>query len=83
MTSIDDIIIALGIKLRDIAQADKIELGKDEEAVYNAVKINGEITSNLIAAAVGKSISEVNSIVGILEIKGFLLTSMGKISVAK
>ncbi len=83
MTSIEDIIIALGIQLRDIAQADKIELGKDEEAVYNAVKINGEITSDLIAAAVGKSISEVNSIVGILEIKGFLLTSMGKISVAK
>lgn len=83
VVSLDDIVRTLGIEISERTSDDSFELGKDEKIIYNAVKINGEMSVDLIAAATQKSVSEVNSIVGILEIKGFLLSSMGKISVAK
>lgn len=83
VVSLDDIVRTLGIEISERTSEDSFELGKDEKIIYNAVKINGEMSVDFIAASTKKSISEVNSIVGILEIKGFLLSSMGKISVAK
>ena len=58
-------------------------MGKDEREIYDILKNNGEITSDFIAERLNKSVPDVNAIVSVMEIKGFLSTSAGKIFIAK
>lgn len=83
VVSINDIIKALGITIRRSERDVSAGLGHDEKIIYEIVKKDTETTADIIAARTGKRVSEVNSLIGIMEIKGFLLTSMGKISIAK
>ena len=80
---LEDVIRVLGIESSARHENIDTELGIDEKIIYEAVRKNSEVSADFIASESGKSISEVNSLVSIMEIKGFLITSMGKISVAK
>ncbi len=80
---IEDIIRALGIRSSMELSEVYDELGKDEKLIYDVVRKNSEVSADFIASECGKRVSEVNSLVSIMEIKGLLITSMGKISVAK
>lgn len=80
---LEDIIRALGIESTADPSEISAELGKDEKIIYEIVRKNTEVSADLIASECGKCVSDVNSLVSIMEIKGFLITSMGKISVAK
>lgn len=80
---LDDIIRALGIETAASESEICAELGKDEKIIYDIVRKNSEVSADVIAAECGKRVFEVNSLVSIMEIKGYVITSMGKISVAK
>jgi DNA processing protein len=83
LVCLDDIIRALKLNVSAKPSEISSELGKDERIIYETVKMNGEVSADFIASKTGKRIQEINSLVAILEIKGFVLTSMGKIYVAK
>ncbi len=80
---LEDIIRALGIESTADPSEISAELGKDEKIIYEIVRKNTEVSADLIASECEKRVSDVNSLVSIMEIKGFLITSMGKISIAK
>ncbi|WP_051280094.1 DNA-processing protein DprA [Anaerovorax odorimutans] len=80
---IDDIIDELCIERKSIDEKDKLLLGEDEKLFYEILLQNGEVTSDFLCRTTGKSVSEVNSIITILEIKGIIQTALGKIFVAK
>ena len=80
---IDDIITGVGLSLSPERKDESVRLGKDEREIYDILKNNGEITSDFIAERLNKSVLDVNAIVSVMEIKGFLSTSAGKIFIAK
>lgn len=82
LTTIDDIIDELGMIRKESAQL-KMKLGKDEISVYEAVEKSGETTVDYICKAIGKGAGEVNALITVLEMKGLIYYSMGKIFIAK
>ena len=80
---IDDILSGLGVAPEECRPEAVSALGRDERRLYEAVRENGEVTADFIARMLGKNAAEINAAVGILEIKGFLVTSAGKIFIAK
>ena len=79
---VDDIFNYLGIQ--PCASGDELEeLGEDERRVYEYVKSNGEVFSDEICSKLEMDPFLVNSITSILEIKGFVSFSMGRIMAVK
>ena len=79
---VDDIFNYLGIQ--PSASEDELEeLGEDERRVYEYVKSNGEVFSDEICSKLEMDPFLVNSITSILEIKGFVSFSMGRIMAVK
>ena len=83
LVCLDDIIRTLGLSVSAEPTEIREQLGKDERRIYRIVNRNGEMTADEIAQAAGISVSEANAFVTVLEIKGYLESSMGRISVAK
>lgn len=82
IATVDDIFTGIGISLR--AAPEQLEaMGADEAAIYEFVKKNGETTIDEICAKMEKNAFFVNGIIGIMEIKGLVSVSLGKIFVAK
>ncbi len=80
---IDDIISGIGVKLQPELLAGIQEMGADEKAVYDIVRNEGEVTAEYIAGRLRRRTADINAVVSVMEIKGFLVTSMGKIFIAK
>ena len=79
---VDDIFNYLGIQ--PCTSGDELEeLGEDERKVYEYVKSNGEVFSDEICSKLEMDPFLVNSITSILEIKGFVSFSMGRIMAVK
>ncbi|MBQ6088259.1 MAG: DNA-processing protein DprA [Firmicutes bacterium] len=79
---VDDIFNYLGIQ--PCTSGDELEeLGEDERKVYEYVKSNGEVFSDEICSKLEMDPFLVNSITSILEIKGFVSFSMGRILAVK
>jgi DNA processing protein len=79
---IDDILTELGISRIEDPAKREIMLGTDEKLIYQIVKKQGDISVDHLAATAGRSVSEVRSLVTILEIKGVVETNHGKIFIA-
>lgn len=80
---IDDILQGLGISHHGNHQEDFSNLGRDEIKVMQLVQEGGEVSLESLCRSSGKSPSEVGALVTILEMKGRLQTSLGKIFIAK
>ena len=79
---VDDIFTELGIELK--AAPEELEiLGKDEAEVFEIVKAAGETTVDSLCRKLQKDAFFINGIVGVLEVKGLVSYSLGKIFVAK
>ena len=75
---IDDIFYYLGVSPE--ASAEELEsLGEDERKVYELVKDAGEIPQDFICCKLGLDPLTVSGLVSVLEIKGFVDHSMGKV----
>lgn len=79
---IDDLLIDMGI-VPDAAEAAAAGLGGDEKRVFDVVSAGGEVTVDEIHHKTNMKPSEINGIISILEMKGLIFSSMGKIFVAK
>lgn len=79
VVSINDILIDAGVYNNEETK----KLGRDEKLIYDILSENGEMRLDQLCAAAGKRKSIVSSIVTILEIKGLVFTSFGKIFIAK
>ncbi|HPO04917.1 MAG TPA: DNA-processing protein DprA [Bacillota bacterium] len=83
VTAIDEIPELLGIrKIRPKEEEDSL-LGEDEKVIYELVAVHGTVTLDRLCLLSGKQPAAVGALVTILEIKGRLQTTMGKIHVAK
>ena len=83
VTSLSDILEELGVSGTYEKENPGEELSDREKIVFDTVRQSSEISVNLIARETGMKVSEVNSITAQLEIKGFVITSMGKVFIAK
>ncbi len=82
ITTLDDIIEDLGIE-KVVLNDEKEKLSDEEKMIYEIVSKNGEITKDMLCFITRKQPTEINVLVTILEMKGFLQSTLGKIYVAK
>ena len=75
---IDDILADLGIETDIVASFSGL-LSGDEQKVIAALKQNGELSIDRLQVETGLPIGALTSIVSLLEIKGILCTSAGKV----
>lgn len=80
---LDDLICDLGLKKEEAGKEELALLGREELMLYLAVREHGEITGDLLCRKLNQSPSQINALVTVLEIKGFLQTEQGKIFIAK
>lgn len=59
------------------------ELSETEAAVVKLLRAEGEVTMEFLCRKLGKNPVEMNGIVMVLEMKGFIATNFGKIFIAK
>lgn len=79
---IDDIFLDLNISPY-IKEDNQLELGEDERKVFEVIKNCGEVTIDEIYHKTNIKPSEINGIITILEMKGIIFSSLGKVFVAK
>lgn len=68
---IEDIITGVGVPLSTDREDETVRLGKDEKIIYDILKNSGEVTSDFLSKRLNRSVSEVNALVSVMEIKGF------------
>jgi DNA processing protein len=83
IVEIDEILEMLGIHNLKIKKTDEINLGDDERLIINMIKDKGSLSIDGLCMLTGKPPSIVSALVTVMEIKGLVLVSMGKIHVAK
>jgi len=80
---IDDILEAMGITDRKEWKSDKISIRKDEKAILDLIAESGEVSIDYLCRKIEKPPSLVSAMVTVLEMKGRVQTSLGKIYIAK
>lgn len=83
LADVDDILDLLGIREMHTQKKHRALLGEDEELLLKFVTDYGSVTLDRLCMLSGKAPATVGALVTILEMKGMVQTSMGKIHVAK
>ncbi len=79
---LEDLLSDLGIEPSRTDFSEK-NLGRDESALVNLLQKHGEMTQDQLCEAFGKPASVISGILTVLEIKGVICTSLGKVFIAK
>lgn len=79
---LDDLLPAVGLE-GGLSEEEALLLGDQEKAVLKQLLKSGEQTADQLRNALNIPISELNGIVTVLEMKGIVCTSLGKIFIAK
>lgn len=79
---IEDLLSDMGIKRENPEFAEKI-LGPEEKQIFRLLEESGEMTADQLCTASGMPAPKVMGLVTILEMKGVICTSLGKIFIAK
>lgn len=79
---LEDLLTDLGVSSLSAENFEK-NLGQDEMQIYSILKEGGEMTADQLCNASGLPPSLVGGIITILEMKGVICTSLGKIFIAK
>ncbi|HUM55799.1 MAG TPA: DNA-processing protein DprA [Bacillota bacterium] len=82
ISKIDDLLDDLSIKRKETEEVEAA-LGPEEKTVFGLIAENGEVTADYLCRKTGKKSSYISGIVTVLEMKGVVETSSGKIFVAK
>ena len=81
LLTVSDIFSAIGLPYIK-EEIENTYMGLDEKNIVDILKKEGEVTADYLSITLGKTVSEINSIVTVLEMKGVLHTAFGKIFVA-
>jgi len=82
LISCDDLLDDLGIKRNQSVSRMK-GLGKSETEIVKLIDMQSEVSVDYLCRQTGKTPSEINGIITVLEIKGIIYMFMGKIFIAK
>ncbi len=63
------------------AESGRVKLSKDEQKIYNLIAVSGEMTLDAVCRGTGLEPGPVNGIITVLEMKGLVRTSMGRVFV--
>ncbi len=77
----DDLFDDMGIKPKHTEDTEE-HLGEDEKRIFSMIKNAGEVTIDEIYHKTNMKLSEISGIITILEVKGLIFSSLGKIFVA-
>ena len=83
VVDLDDLMRELGILQQNITEHSQNQLGEAERKLYNKVLDAGEIQVEQLARELGFPPAQTNALVTILEMKGILQSTLGKILIAK
>ncbi len=79
---LDDIIYDLGLIPAE-EKVRNLNLSEEENKLINILRKEGEVDINQIYKKMGNDIQKINGIISVLEIKGIIFSSLGKIFLAK
>ena len=79
--SINDVLETIGISAKP--EAEEKELSKEEREIIDAVRHSGEISVDALARQMNLKVSRVNGFITVLEMKGFLKTSLGRVFLSR
>ena len=79
---LDDLLIDMGI-VPKAEKNDDDKLGETEKRVVEMIRKHGEMTIDEIYHKMDMKLSEINGIITVLEMKGIIFSSLGKVFVAK
>lgn len=79
---LEDLLEDLGLEWEEEKPAEK-NLGPEEARIFELLAKSGEMTPDQLSSALDMPVAKVMGIVTILEIKGVICTSLGKIFIAK
>lgn len=79
--SINDILETAGVSAKIVKEEE--QLSKEEREILDMVRRNGEMTVDSLARHMNLKISRVNGFVTVLEMKGFLKTSLGRVFLSR
>lgn len=79
----DDLIEDLGIEKKEWILQSKEKLGEDEQLLCAVLHRGGEMSRDQLCESLKKTPAQINALVTILEMKGIVHTSIGKIYIAK
>ena len=82
LTKTEDILYAMDIEPASILTTEK-NVGADELEILDNIRKYGDVSIEFLSSIMGKSPSYVSGIVSVMELKGILSYSMGKIFIAK
>ncbi|MGI6735773.1 MAG: DNA-processing protein DprA [Anaerovoracaceae bacterium] len=82
LTTIGDLLDALGLARPD-TDARIAALGEEEKKIYEALRTGGEKTADELAQLTELGAARVTGLITVLEIKGLVYTSLGKVGIAK
>lgn len=77
-----DLLDILGVGFMDEEEADLL-LSDSEHKIYDMLKEKGELTADQLCMFTGFSPSEMGKLLTVMELKGIVFSSMGKIFIAK
>ena len=77
----EDLLAERGL-VRNLSEEEGLMLGDEEKEVLSELLANGEQTADQLALSLRKTAAEINGIVTIMEMKGIVCTSLGKIFIA-
>jgi len=83
LVRIDDILTAVNVTEKIQPAMPVFKLGRDEQAVLEALSYAAGSTADQLSVKLGKPVREIRAIVSILEIKGVVESCQGKIFIAK
>lgn len=78
---IDDVLQYIGVN--GVIDLKNVQLSHEEKEILKRIEGRGEVPIEKICQELGKKPSEVNGIITVLEMKGIVYTSLGKVFVAK
>lgn len=81
VVTLDDVVESMGIL--PMTMGEYSNLGEEEQKVLALVLEKGEVSAEVIAQLLNQKISQINGIITVLEMKGMVKTSLGKVFFAR
>lgn len=78
---IDDLLVDMGVSI-NLDKKINFRLGEEEKRIFTLLRQGGEMTTDQLCRATGQGAAQVNGIITVLEMKGIVYTSLGKIFIA-